>query len=165
VIDKATTTSVPDHSDVVVFPPVIPITGFLAGVALEWLIPLRAALSPTLRIGARGLGALVLLAGIIGFASMVITMKRARTPIHNARTPTTLVESGPFRFTRNPMYVFGSIAYAGLALLLLEPWSLALLPLVIVTMHYGVVRKEEEYLERRFGDDYRRYTARVPRYW
>jgi protein-S-isoprenylcysteine O-methyltransferase Ste14 len=106
-----------------------------------------------------------LLAGIAGFAGMVVTMKRARTPIHNARTPTTLVESGPFRFSRNPMYVFGSIWYAGLALLLVEPWSLALLAAVVVVTHYGVVLREEEYLERRFGDPYRQYKHRVPRYW
>jgi protein-S-isoprenylcysteine O-methyltransferase Ste14 len=96
---------------------------------------------------------------------MIATMKRARTPIHNARTPTNLVERGPFRFTRNPMYVFGSTWYAGLALLLVQPWSLALLPAVVAITHYGVVLKEEEYLERRFGDAYRQYKARVRRYW
>jgi protein-S-isoprenylcysteine O-methyltransferase Ste14 len=96
---------------------------------------------------------------------MIVTMKRARTPIHNARTPTTLVESGPFGLTRNPMYLFGSIWYAGLALLLVQLWSLALLPAVVAATHYGVVLREEEYLERRFGDTYRQYKARVPRYW
>jgi len=80
-------------------------------------------------------------------------------------TPTTLVENGPFRFTRNPMYVFGSVWYARLALLLFQPWALALLTVVVVTTHYGVVLREEEYLERRFGDAYRRYKARVSRYW
>jgi protein-S-isoprenylcysteine O-methyltransferase Ste14 len=114
---------------------------------------------------ARGLGGVDFLLGIAGFAWMIVTMKRARTPIHNARTPTTLVESGPFRFSRNPMYVFGSIWYAGLALLLVEPWSLALLAAVVVVTHYGVVLREEEYLERRFGDPYRQYKHRVPRYW
>jgi protein-S-isoprenylcysteine O-methyltransferase Ste14 len=52
-----------------------------------------------------------------------------------------------------------------MALLLVEPWSLALLAAVVVTTHYAVVLKEEEYLERRFGDVYRRYQAHVPRYW
>ena len=95
---------------------------------------------------------------------MILTMKRARTPIHNARTPMMLVESGPFRFTRNPKCL-GSIGYAGLAVLLGQPWSLALLAAVVVTTHYGVVLKEEEYLERRFADAYRRYKNQVPRYW
>jgi protein-S-isoprenylcysteine O-methyltransferase Ste14 len=52
-----------------------------------------------------------------------------------------------------------------LALLLVQPWALALLAVVVVTTHYSVVLREEEYLERRFGDAYRRYKARVPRYW
>ena len=95
---------------------------------------------------------------------MVATMKRAHTPIHNARTPTALVEAGPFRFTRNPMYLFGSTAYAGLAMLLIELWSLALLPVVLIAIHYGVVLREEEYLERKFGDAYQRYRDRVRRW-
>lgn len=164
-MEKPTVFSPPDHSHVLVFPPVIPLTGFLLGVALEWLVPMGPAITGSLRSIARGLGGIVFLLGVAGFVWMIVTMKRARTPIHNARTPTTLVESGPFRFTRNPMYVFGSIWYAGLALLLLELWSLALLAAVVVVTHYGVVLREEEYLERRFGDAYRRYKARVPRYW
>ena len=164
-MEKAVMPSSPDHSEVIVFPPVIPVTGFLLGIALEWLMPLGPAVTGSLRIIARSLGGVVFLFGVAGFVWMIVTMKRARTPIHNARTPTMLVESGPFRFTRNPMYVFGSIWYAGLALLLVQPWSLALLAAVVVTTHHGVVLKEEEYLERRFGDGYRRYKARVPRYW
>ena len=57
------------------------------------------------------------------------------------------------------------IWYAGLSLLLLQPWSLALLPVVLIATHYAVVLKEEMFLERHFGDVYRRYKARVPRYW
>jgi protein-S-isoprenylcysteine O-methyltransferase Ste14 len=68
---------------------------------------------------------------------MIVTMKRAGAPIHNRSTPTTLVQAGPFRFSRNPMYLFGSIWYAGLALILVEPWSLALLVAVVITTHYG----------------------------
>jgi protein-S-isoprenylcysteine O-methyltransferase Ste14 len=164
-MEDAAVSSRPDHSQVIVFPPVIPLTGFLLGVALEWLVPLGPVWGGPARIVARGLGGMLFVFGVAGFAWMIVTMKRARTPIHNARTPTTLVESGPFRFTRNPMYVFGSVWYAGLALLLVVPWSLALLAPVVVVTHFGVVLREEEYLERRFGDAYRTYKARVPRYW
>jgi protein-S-isoprenylcysteine O-methyltransferase Ste14 len=153
------------HSQVMVFPPVIPITGFVLGLILEYVMPLGARIAGMPRPLIRGLGGLVLIAGAAGFVWMITTMKRARTPIHNARTPTTLVETGPFRFSRNPMYVCGSIAYAGLALLLLQIWPLALLPVVAAATHYGVVLREEACLERRFGEAYRRYTARVPRYW
>ncbi len=154
-----------DHSEPIVFPPVIPVAGFLLGIALERVVPLAAAIPGPQRGALRGVGAAAFAVGLAGFVWMVVTMKRARTPIHNARASTRLVETGPFRFTRNPMYVFGSISYAGLALWFLQLWSLALLAVVVVTMHYGVVLREEAYLERRFGDEYHRYTARVGRYW
>src|SRR5215469_3802894 len=117
-MEKAAVSSLPDHSQVIVFPPVIPVTGFLVGVVLEWLIPIGPAIGGPLLIVVRSVGGIILAFGIVGFAWMIVTMKRARTPIHNARTPTTLVTNGPFRFIRNPMYVFGSVSYAGLALLL-----------------------------------------------
>jgi protein-S-isoprenylcysteine O-methyltransferase Ste14 len=157
--------STPDHSQVVVFPPVIPITAFVLGLILEHVMPIGARIAGTPRPVMRGLGGLVLIIGAAGVVWMIKTMTRARTPIHNAHTPTTLVETGPFRFSRNPMYLCGSIAYTGLALLLLQIWPLALLPVVAAATHYGVVLREEAFLERRFGEAYRRYTARVPRYW
>lgn len=157
-------TSAPDHSEPVVFPPVIPLTAFLFGVLLGWIRPLAPLVGGTLRGELRVLGVLVLTIGIAGFAWMVVTMKRARTPIHNARTPTQLVDHGPFRFTRNPMYVFGTIAYAGLALALAQWWSLALLPIVVALTHYGVILREEQYLSRKFGRSYADYQRRVRRW-
>jgi protein-S-isoprenylcysteine O-methyltransferase Ste14 len=155
----------PDHSEVAIFPPVIPLTAFLLGVVMEWLVPLSAWPPAPMRTTLRVVGAIVFGVGMAGFVWMIRTMKRERTPIHNSRTPTTLVETGPFRFTRNPMYVFGSIWYAGLSLLLLQVWSLALLPVVVIATHFGVVLREESFLEQHFGDVYRRYKAHVPRYW
>jgi protein-S-isoprenylcysteine O-methyltransferase Ste14 len=158
------TTVAPDHSDVVVFPPVIPLSGFLLGLLLEAVFPIGRFVSSGMRANLRVAGAVLALVGAAGFASMVVTMKRARTPIHAARTPTALVEGGPFRLTRNPMYLFGSIAYAGLALLLTELWSLALLPLVVIAIHFGVVLREEAYLTRKFGAAYDDYRCRVRRW-
>jgi len=157
--------SVVNHSQVIVFPPVIPLTGFFLGLSLEWLIPLRSHLPRLLVVCARPVGAALFVVGIAGFVWMVGTMKRAGTPIHNSRTPSSLVERGPFRFSRNPMYLFGSISYAGLALLLLQPWPLLLLIGVVMVMHYGVVLREEKFLAGHFGDAYRTYRERVPRYF
>jgi protein-S-isoprenylcysteine O-methyltransferase Ste14 len=153
-----------ERSRVIVFPPVIPVVGFLLGVALGRLQPAAAWIPELVRPGLRGLGAALLLGGGAGFVWMVRTMKRGGTPIHSAATPTALVEDGPFRWSRNPMYLFGSIAYAGLALILLEPWSLALLPVVLAITHHGVVLREEALLERQFGDRYLQYKSRVPRW-
>jgi protein-S-isoprenylcysteine O-methyltransferase Ste14 len=157
-------TIVTERSDVVMFPPVIPVLGFVLGVLVEKVLPADTSIAPTPRAALSNLGGVLLLVGAAGFAWMVLTMKRARTPIHNSETPTRLVQSGPFGWTRNPMYLFGSIAYAGLALLLIEPWALVILPLVLAVTHYGVVLKEEASLEQLFGDAYQKYKARVPRW-
>lgn len=144
---------------VVVFPPIIPVSGFLLGVVLE-----QVAHVPPWGGWLRVFGILLFALGAAGFAWMVVTMKRAGTPIHSASTPTALVEHGPFRWTRNPMYLFGATAYAGAAVYLVHPWSLALLPLVLVATHVGVVLREEAQLEERFGEPYRRYRSRVRRW-
>jgi protein-S-isoprenylcysteine O-methyltransferase Ste14 len=164
MVDEQMDAAAPQHSQVVVFPPVIPVTGFLLGLLLERMWPIAPWISGALRTGLRGLGGILFCLGAAGLAWMVATMKRAEAPIHNSATPTVMVESGPFRLTRNPMYLFGSIAYAGLALVLRELWSLALLPAVLTATHFGVVLKEEAFLERRFGAAYRQYRARVRRW-
>ncbi|CAN5144818.1 isoprenylcysteine carboxylmethyltransferase family protein [soil metagenome] len=152
------------HTNAVVFPPLIPASGFWLGVLLQKLVPADAWISPTLRGCMRTIGPLLAGLGLVGFAWMVVTMKRAHTPIRNATPPTLLVEKGPFRFTRNPMYLFGSIAYVGLAMRFVQPWSLALLPAVVLATHFGVVLREETVLERRFEGAYRSYKARVRRW-
>src|SRR4029077_15423856 len=116
MVNKQTDASAPEHSAVVVFPPAIPVTGFFLGVLFETMWPLGPSISAPLRSGLRGVGGVLLCLGAAGFVWMVATMKQIGTPIHNSATPTVLVESGPFRLSRNPMYLFGSIAYAGLAL-------------------------------------------------
>jgi protein-S-isoprenylcysteine O-methyltransferase Ste14 len=153
----------PDRADVVVFPPVLPLSSFALGLVLDRLLPL-APVPASLRGDLRAIGACVLVVGIAGFAWMIVTMKRARTPIHNKRTPTALVETGPFRITRNPMYLSGTIGYVGLALVLAEPWPLVLVLPLMVALHHGVVLREEAYLARTFGASYDRYRARVPRW-
>jgi protein-S-isoprenylcysteine O-methyltransferase Ste14 len=159
-----TATPAPEHSQVIVFPPVIPLSGFLLGVLLEAIWPMAPLVTNSLRVDLRVIGGALFCVGAAGFAWMVVTMKKAGTPIKNSATPTALIETGPFRFTRNPMYLFGSTAYAGLALLLVQLWSLALLPVVVAITHYGVVLREEAFLERRFGGAYKQYQGRVRRW-
>ncbi|MFI5210728.1 MAG: methyltransferase family protein, partial [Gemmatimonadales bacterium] len=68
------------------------------------------------------------------------------------------------RFSRNPMYVGMTLLYLGIALWANSLWPLLLLPAVLVVMRRGVIAREEAYLERRFGDEYRSYRARVRRW-
>lgn len=154
----------PDHPDVIMFPPLLPIIGFALGVAIDRLTPLANAIPAGVSGVLRGLGGALLAAGVCGFAWMVVTMKRARTPIKTSAAPTALVDWGPFGISRNPMYLFGTAAYLGLALVLMAPGPLLLLPAVTIATHFGVVLREESFLASRFGLAYERYKTRVPRW-
>jgi Phospholipid methyltransferase len=97
---------------------------------------------------------------------------RGRTPRvagggdkHQPFKPTmSIVTPGPFRFTRNPLYLGVTLIYCGLALVSNTWWCFVLLVPVLLLIHLGVVTREERYLERKFGDSYRQYRARVRRY-
>ena len=78
--------------------------------------------------------------------------------------PSQIVTTGPYAFTRNPMYVAWTLIYAAAALLLNTAWLVVLLPVLLLFTHYFVIRPEEHQLERRFGEEYHRYCARVRRY-
>jgi protein-S-isoprenylcysteine O-methyltransferase Ste14 len=94
----------------------------------------------------------------------IIAFRRAGTRPEPWKPVTAFVTSGPYRFTRNPMYVGFTLIYLGVAAMVNTAWPLWFLPAIFLTMHFGVVRREEAYLERRFGDDYRAYRDRVRRW-
>jgi protein-S-isoprenylcysteine O-methyltransferase Ste14 len=89
---------------------------------------------------------------------------RARTTIRPDRAASILVTSGPYRFTRNPMYVSLTLLYAGVATLYQSIWAWLFLPVVVAYIDRRVIRPEERYLERRFGADYAHYCAKVRRW-
>ncbi len=80
------------------------------------------------------------------------------------RPTTALVVGGPFRFTRNPMYLGTTLLYIGIAILAQALWALVLLPFVLMIVQRGVIEREERYLEGKFGADYLRYKQRVRRW-
>lgn len=150
----------PDVAGVLAPPPLIYAAGFAGGLLADRVLPL-----PRLpRTARQALGAPLLAKGALLVAWAALTMRQAGTPVRPTRPSRALVTHGPFRFTRNPVYLGAALAYAGLALLLNRLWPLALLPVVLGVIQQGVVRREERYLERRFGDAYRRYCAGVPRW-
>jgi protein-S-isoprenylcysteine O-methyltransferase Ste14 len=77
--------------------------------------------------------------------------------------PNEVIDSGPYRFSRNPMYVAWTLIYLGAAALMNTLWPLTLLPLLVAFTHYIVVRREEQQLEAQFGEAYRQYRKRVRR--
>jgi protein-S-isoprenylcysteine O-methyltransferase Ste14 len=94
----------------------------------------------------------------------VFTFWRARTTMLPFKPASNLVRHGPYRFTRNPMYVGLTIMYVGIALLMNAGWPLVLLPLVVVCIYWFVIREEEKYLAGLFGEEYLEYKRRVRRW-
>jgi protein-S-isoprenylcysteine O-methyltransferase Ste14 len=153
-----------DRPDVIVFPPVIPLaTLALAGV-LQWLAPLGliASFDAPIRIG---IGLIVAGGGLLTTSAGRRALIRSGTNVNPSQPTTTLVTDGVFGHTRNPLYVGVSVALCGLALIFDLDWMLLLIVPSCVLLHFAVVRREEHYLEQKFGDAYRRYKERVPRYF
>jgi protein-S-isoprenylcysteine O-methyltransferase Ste14 len=109
------------------------------------------------------LGVACVFLGLVGFPA-VLAFHKARTSPNPFRPSSALVTTGPFRFSRNPMYVGITLLYVGVAIWVNTVWPLLFLPVILVAMHYGVIVREEAYLVRIFGDEYRQYARRVRRW-
>jgi protein-S-isoprenylcysteine O-methyltransferase Ste14 len=94
----------------------------------------------------------------------VFAFRRARTHVEPWKPSSALVTDSVFRRLRNPMYVGMTLALAGLSIMLASDWMLVMTIVFVPVIHFGVVRREERYLEAKFGDAYRGYKAQVPRY-
>lgn len=128
----------------------------IVGMALHVFFPRSIFESPWLR---HVLGWPPLLLGALLAAWAVATIKDV-----DINKPTSLIVSGPYRFSRNPMYVAWTLIYAGIAVLANTWWPLFFLPIVLVFTHTFVIRKEEQRLEQLFDEQYRRYRDGVRRY-
>lgn len=149
-----------DHSGVTIPPPLLYAIPLAAGLLLH-----RAYLIVLMPRGAAvPLGALlvVLGLGLVGFA--MASFLRARTSPIPIKPTTAIVETGPYRFTRNPMYVGLAALYLGVTLWVDSLWPALFLPVALFTVQRFVIPREERYLEAKFGDQYRGYKARVRRW-
>jgi len=107
----------------------------------------------------------MMLGGLALNGAVMYYFARAGTPVITWRETRRLVVSGPYRFSRNPDYVGQALLVGGLALLLAAPWVFLALPPALLIVRYGVISREERYLERRFGEEYRQYCAHVGRWF
>lgn len=148
-----------DNAGVIVRPPLLYAVALAAMLALRWLWPLPifsgAAFWPGLALVALAVGLL-----IWGRQTLVAD----GTNVDPSLPSTAVVTSGPYRFSRNPLYMGLAVVYLGLTLALDTWWGMVLLALVLIVMHRGVIQREERYLDRKFGDGYRQYRAAVRRY-
>ena len=153
-----------DTAGVIAPPPLLALAAVVFGLLLDGLFP-AYVLTVLLTFAQRVEIAVPLfaIAAALGIPA-VLAFRRAGTHVEPWKPASALVTHGFFRFLRNPMYVGLVVLVAGLAILLASDWMLVMTVLLAVTLHLGVVRREERYLEAKFGDAYRRYRDRVPRY-
>ena len=150
-----------DTANVMIRPPIAWAVAVLAGLALDWLMPLRFV--PAV-VPAGWLGALVFALALALFAWAIATMRRAGSSVQTSEPTATIVDTGPYRFTRNPIYLAMLLGLIGLAIARDSLWLLLTLVPFALVIRYGVVAREETYLERKFGEVYGRYRARVRRW-
>jgi protein-S-isoprenylcysteine O-methyltransferase Ste14 len=140
-------------------PPVIYLAFLGLGFVLEGLLP-----GAELPGWAQWTGAVVIVAGAVLVISFERAFKRVGTDANPYRRSTALATDGPYRFSRNPAYLGMAITYIGITLAAEAPWALVMLVPATLLMHYGVILREERYLEGLFGDEYLSYK-RTTRRW
>jgi protein-S-isoprenylcysteine O-methyltransferase Ste14 len=154
-------TDTPETAKVVIRPPIAWALAALAGLALQWVEPLPF-MSGSVPAGWVGGTVFVLALALVAWAIATITKAGSNVP---TSTPTTaIVETGPYSVTRNPIYLGMFLGLVGLAMGFDGLWLLVMLVPFALVIRYGVVAREESYLERKFGDTYRSYRSRVRRW-
>lgn len=149
-----------DSAHVPVPPPLIALAATLAGVGLQFLHPLRFISGSARWIA----GGAILSLGVGTILYCAGMFRRAQTAIEPWKTTSHIVKSGPYRRSRNPIYLSFVVIGIGLAILADNLWiALMQLPLVAVITQV-VIRREERYLESKFGDSYRVYKSQVRRW-
>jgi len=150
----------PDHADVRILPPVLLLGSVLLGLGLHWLLPLR--------FGGGGLRlafGLVLIGAGVAAGGWTLTWLRRTHQDPDPRKPSPeLILGGPFRWSRNPIYLGMVLLQAGIGVAAGNGWLLLLLAPLVLILQHSVIEREEEYLARKFGDAYAAYRASVRRW-
>ncbi|MBV8141367.1 MAG: isoprenylcysteine carboxylmethyltransferase family protein [Verrucomicrobia bacterium] len=153
-----------DTPGVIIFPPLIPLSILIVGIILNLVMPLDLLTHVPL-LGRMVVGILAVVVGLGTVIGANRIFRHIGTNVRPSLPALALGTTGPFAWTRNPMYVGGGVMLLGIAIACALDWVILLLVLSLPLVHYGIVLREERYLERKFGDEYLRYRKKVPRYW
>jgi protein-S-isoprenylcysteine O-methyltransferase Ste14 len=141
-------------------PPLLYLSAIAVGVLIQ-----RAAPRPFIpRALAAPLGGSLVVLALALVAYSAAKFRAAGTPVPARKPTTAIVRTGPYRFSRNPIYLAFSLLQLGIAIWVNSLWLLVTLAGAVALVHYVVIPREEQYLERRFGDQYLDYKASVRRW-
>ena len=150
----------PDRAEVAFHPPLLLVASLGLGFLLRWLAPL-----PVLRSTASAMIGPAVVALAFGlFFWAVGTMLRGRASIPTNRPTDAIVAGGPFRFSRNPIYLSMILLHVGVGTWTHSLWFFVLAAISVALLTWGVIVREERYLDRKFGDEYLSYASRVRRW-
>jgi protein-S-isoprenylcysteine O-methyltransferase Ste14 len=150
-----------DHAGVYFPPPLIHALGVVSGVNLSKLVPLM--LPPSVLLTT--LGASLLAIALAIASSAIRQFALSENPLAPNRPVGGLMKGGPFRYTRNPLYLALALMHAGIGLVSGDGWVILTLPPALLVVRYFVIAREEAYLIRRFGRFYLDYQAQVRRWF
>lgn len=163
-MENLNSTNQKDGVDVVVRPPILFFAFLILGVALRFTIKLEIFSEPDVDYGYIA-GGLLIISGVLLISWAVRTFKEAGETPHHGKSIHKIIASGPFKFTRNPMYLSLISIYIGLSIIINTYWLLLLLPIMFIILHYGVILREEKYLEGEFKEEYISYKSKVRRWF
>lgn len=153
-----------DNPGVIAPPPLIFSSGLIFGGFLQWFCTIR--LFPVeFLFPVRIAGILLIFFGLGTILAAHLKMKRAKTNIEPWKPTTAIIADGIYSVSRNPVYVAMVFVYLGLTLIFNAFWLLPFLILILITMRYAVISREETYLEAKFGEVYSNYKKRVRRWF
>lgn len=153
-----------DNPGVVVRPPRLYLAALALGLLVEFLLPSSLLDLNWLEPHQRIIGTAFAACGFVLLSLCMMEFRRAGTNVPTNLPVTAIVEHGPYRFSRNPIYVALTIIYLGIAVAAKSAWVFGLIVPVLLIMRYGVVAREEAYRERKFGEAYLAYKERVRRW-
>jgi len=149
-----------DHADVVGRPPAVALAALITGVILHLVVPVEIV--PDFATWVVGVPLAVVALAL--FALALREFRKYGTPVRGTEPVTTIVATGPYRFSRNPIYLSFVLLHLGIAATANSAWILLAVIPTLMYLSFGVIVREEGYLARKFGEQYLRYKASVRRW-